>query len=181
VEGVHLQHLLHLTAELLSYESYLEYYTHRQDLDPPLTNVMDMFKSTTRNDPQAAILTHDELNAELVSTRDSTHHGYVMLAKTDRQLIVVHCLLYYQAPLGVANQGGWHQKLFALTGNLVGSQMPQIIQWSTCLLDVVPWAVQVSKLDNQIAALMNVGVDTLPPVAVGEDTATYTMTSVPAT
>ncbi len=51
VEGVHLQHLLHLTAELLSYESYLEYYTHRQDLDPPLTNVMDMFKSTTGNDP----------------------------------------------------------------------------------------------------------------------------------
>jgi hypothetical protein len=131
--------LLHGGTPLLP-GSYLEYYTLRQDLDPPLTNVMDAFKSTLRNDPQVTILSHDELNTELVSTRGSTHHGYVMLAKTDKQLIVVHCLSYYQAPLGVANEV-WHQKLFALTGDVVGSQMPQTVQWSTCSLDAVPWAI----------------------------------------
>jgi hypothetical protein len=45
---------------------------------------MDAFKSTTHNDPQIAIKTHDELNSELVSTHDSTHHGYVMLARMDK-------------------------------------------------------------------------------------------------
>jgi hypothetical protein len=84
-------------------------------------------------------------NTELVSTRDSTHHGYVMLAKTDRHLIVVHRLSYYQAPLGVANEV-WHQKLFALTGDVVGSQMPQTVQWSTRSLAAAPRAIRLCGL-----------------------------------
>jgi hypothetical protein len=93
--------------------SYVEYYTLRRDLDLPLLNVMDAFQSTARNDPQVAIKTHVELNADLISTRDSTHHGYVMLAQTDKQLVVVHRLAHYQAPLGVPNEV-WHQKNLCL-------------------------------------------------------------------
>jgi hypothetical protein len=76
-------------------KTYVEYYTHRRDLDPSLENVMDAFKSTTRNDAQVAVKTHAELNSDLISTRDSTHHGYVMLASTDKQLIVAHRLSHY--------------------------------------------------------------------------------------
>ena len=73
-------------------KSYLEYYTLRRDFDPPLEGVMDAFKSGQRNDPQLVVKTHDELNTKLILTRDSTNHGYVMLAKTDKRLVVVHRL-----------------------------------------------------------------------------------------
>jgi hypothetical protein len=101
----------------------VEYYTIRRDLDPPLINVMDAFKSTTCNDPQVAIMTHDEFNRDLISTWDLTHHSYVMLAWTDKRLVVVHRLTLYQAPLGVSNEV-CHQKRFAFTGDVVGGQMP---------------------------------------------------------
>jgi hypothetical protein len=48
--------------------SYVEYYTLRRNLDPSLLNVMDAFQSTAPNDPQVAIKTHVELNADLIST-----------------------------------------------------------------------------------------------------------------
>jgi hypothetical protein len=72
--------------------SYSEYYTLRRDLDPPLDTVMDAFKSTPCNDPTVAVKTHDELNQDLIGSRDLTHHRYVMLSRTDRRLIVVHRL-----------------------------------------------------------------------------------------
>jgi hypothetical protein len=153
-------------------KTYLEYYTHRRDLDPPLENVMDAFKSTTRNDPQVAVKAHAELNSDLISTRDSTHHGYVMLASTDKRLIVAHRLSHYRAPLGVANEV-WHQKLFALTGDVIGNQMPQTIQWSARSLEILSRDVQVLKLNAQVGALMHADVDTLPPVVNGADVATY--------
>lgn len=152
--------------------NYVEYYTLRRDLDPPLANVMDAFESTTRSNPQVAVKTHAELNAELISTRDSTHHGYVMLAQTDKRLVVVHRLSHYQAPLGVANEA-WHQKLFAFTGDVVGSQMPQTIQWPTRSLEILARSVRVSKLNSQIGDLMTVGVDTLPPVDAGAAADTF--------
>ena len=126
----------------------MDYYTLRRDLDPPLVlNVMDAFKSTTCNDPQVAIKMHDELNLDLISTRDSTHHGYVMLARTDKQLVVVHRIAIYQAPLEVTNEV-WHQKVFAFTGDVVGGQMPQTIGWSACSLEILARSViKVNKLN----------------------------------
>lgn len=144
----------------------------RRDLDPPLENVMDAFKSDQRNDPQVAVKMHDKLNTELIGTRDSTHHGYVMLAKTDKRLVVVHRLSYYQAPFGTTNKA-WHQKLFAFTGDVMGTQMPQTIQWSARSLEILPRAIRVSKLNAQIATLMNIDVETLTPVVAGAEAATY--------
>ena len=133
---------------------------------------MDAIKCTTQNDPQVVIMTHNELNVELISTRDSMHHSYVMLARTDKQLIVTHRLSHYQAPIGVLSVA-WQQKLFAFTGDMIGNQMPQTIQWSAHLLEVLPRAVCVSKLNAQVGALMNNGLDRLPPVAAGADMALY--------
>jgi hypothetical protein len=152
--------------------NYIEYYTLRRNLDPPLLNVMDAFKCTARNGPLVAVKTHDELNADLISTQDSTHHGYVMLARTDKRLVVVHRLAHYQAPLGVPNEV-WHQKLVSFTGDVIGSQMPETIHWPARSLEILACSVQVSKLNDQIGALMNVSVDTLPPVVAGADAAMF--------
>jgi hypothetical protein len=52
--------------------------------------------------------------------------------------------------------------------------MPQTIQeWSARSLEILPRAVQVSKLNAQVGTLMNIDVDTLPTVANGADVATY--------
>jgi hypothetical protein len=59
-----------------------------------------------------------------------------MLAHTDKRLVVVHRLAHYQAPLGVPNKV-WHQKVSAFTGDVVGSQMPQTIQWSARSLEIL--------------------------------------------
>jgi hypothetical protein len=71
-------------------------YTLRRDLEPPLDSVMDAFKSEDQNDPTIAFKTHDDLNADLLQTQDSTHHDYVLLAKSDSRLIVIHRLSQYQ-------------------------------------------------------------------------------------
>jgi hypothetical protein len=87
-------------------------------------------------------------------------------------LFVVHRLAHYQAPLGVPNEV-WHQKLFAITGNVIGSQMPQTIQWSARSLEILARSVRVSKLNDQIGTLMNVGANTLPPVEAGAEADTF--------
>jgi hypothetical protein len=133
---------------------------------------MDAFKTEDRNDPTVAIKTHDDLNAELLQTRDSTHHGYVLLAKTDSRLIVAHRLSQYQPGLGMPVEG-WHQKLFAFTGDVFENQMPQTILWPTRALEELTTATRVAKLNTQIADLMNDGTITLPPIVVGATADTY--------
>jgi hypothetical protein len=95
-----------------------------------------------------------------------------MLLRTDRCLIIVHQLSYYQAPMGLANKV-WHQKLFVFTGNVTGSQMPHTINWVTQALQILPHPVRVSKITKQVAAIMHNIVENLPPVAVGLALGTY--------
>jgi hypothetical protein len=114
--------------------------------------------------------THDKLNIELIGSRDSTHHGYVMLSsRTDRHLIIVHRLSCYQAPMGVANEVCWHQRLFTFTGDVTGNQMPQTINWPAQALQILPHAVRASKVAAQVTAIMQDMAKDLPPVAVGGD------------
>jgi hypothetical protein len=103
------------------------------------------FKSADQNDPTVAIKTHDYLNTQLLQTWDSTHHGYVILAKSDSQRIVAHRLSQYQPILLGMPVEGWHQKLFAFTGNIFENQMPQTILWPTHALELVQ-ATRVTKL-----------------------------------
>jgi hypothetical protein len=52
--------------------------------------------------------------------------------------------------------------------------MPQTLQeWSARSLEILPRAIQVSKLNAQVGTLMNIDVDTLPTVANGADVAKY--------
>jgi hypothetical protein len=69
---------------------------------------MDMFKGAPLSTDPAG--TYDKLNDELLDTKDTNHHGYVMISKTDSRLIVMHRLSLYLAPLGVVASEGWHQK-----------------------------------------------------------------------
>jgi hypothetical protein len=153
--------------------SYSKYYTLRRDLDPPLAGVMDLFKSVAPwLDPQARISTYNELNDVVLDTKDSMHHGYVMLSKTDTKIILVHHLSFHSAPLGVGNEP-WHQKLFALTGDVVGNQMPQTVQLPSHALDLIPQAVKVAKLTNQLSTLAAADNKMLDPVPTGADAATF--------
>ncbi len=74
--------------------------------------------------------------------------------------------------IGVANEPG-HQKAFALTGNIVGSQMPQTTQIPVCALDLLPRPIKVAKLADQLASLQNPDVHNLGPVAIGTDATLY--------
>jgi hypothetical protein len=57
-------------------KNYLEYYTPRRDLHPPLKGVMDMFKAYTRHaDPSAAVRTYNELNAKILDTNKEMNPG----------------------------------------------------------------------------------------------------------
>jgi hypothetical protein len=113
----------------------LEYYNLRRDLDPPMEGVMDMFKAAQPHmDLAAPVRTYDKLNDEILDTKDSNHHGYVMITNTDSKLLVLHRLSFHATALGVATEA-WHQKLFAFTGDIVGDQMPQTI----CKYQQGPW------------------------------------------
>jgi hypothetical protein len=134
---------------------------------------MDMFKAfLPRTDPNDAVRTYDELNDLILDTKDSNHYGYVMLAKTDSKLVVLHRLSFHSAALGVANES-WHQKLFAFTGDVIGDQMPQTMQLPTWALDLLPRSVKVDKLAAQLVSLSNNDVHTLDPVATGADAASF--------
>jgi hypothetical protein len=91
-----------------------------------------------------------------------------MMSKTHSRLIILHWLSFHAAPLGVANEP-WHQKLFALTGDIVGNQMPQTIRVLLRGLDLLPHSVKVAKL----AALSNNTVHTLGPVPIEADAALF--------
>jgi hypothetical protein len=158
-------------TQALAPANYKEYYTLRRDLDPPLDSVMDAFKSADRNDPTVAIKTHDELNTELLQTCDSSHHGYVLLAKTNGRLIVAHRLSQYQPGLGMPGEG-WHQRFFAFTGDVFENQMPQTIIGATRALETMR-TTKVAKLTDQVAALMNDNVLTLPPMGTAATAGTY--------
>jgi hypothetical protein len=133
--------------------------------------MMDAFQSTTQSGPTVAIKPHNELNSDLIGSRDSTHHGYAMLSRTDRQLVVVHRLSYYQAPMGLADEV-WHQKeLFAFTRDVAGNQMLQTINWPTQALQILPCMVKVSKIADQITAITPATVEHLPTVALEADPA----------
>jgi hypothetical protein len=63
----------------------------------------------------------------------------------------------------------WHQKPFAFTGDIVGDQMPQRMQLPEQALDLLPGAVKVAKLTEQLATLKNNDVHTLGLVAATAD------------
>jgi hypothetical protein len=149
-------------------------HTTEKDLDPPLGGAMDLFKSALpRLNLQANILIYDKLNDKILDTKDLIHHVYVMMSRTDTKIILVHRLSFHSAPLRVRNEP-WHQKLFALTGDVVGSQMPQMVQLPTQALDVLSHAVKVAKLAVQLATLeANSDTEMLEPVATGADPATF--------
>jgi hypothetical protein len=155
----------------LTPKNYKEYYTLRRDLDPALDSVMDAFKSADRNDPTATINNHDDLNTELLQTRDSTHHGYVLLAKSYNRLIIAHRLSQYQPGLRMPVEG-WHQRLFTFTGDVFENQMPQTILWPTHALETLG-SVKVAKFADQLTALASADVLTLPPVATAAVAGTY--------
>jgi hypothetical protein len=136
--------------------------------------VMDMFRGAPLStDPVGMVAkTYDKLIEGILDTKDSNHHGYIMISKTDNRLIVLHHLLFYSALLGVGNEP-WHQKLFALTGNFIGSQMPQTTQMPVRGLDLLPHSVKVAKLANQLMSLQNPDVHTLGSVAIGADASLY--------
>jgi hypothetical protein len=134
---------------------------------------MDMFQaSLPRTDPNDVAHTYNELNNLILDTKDSNHHGYVMLAKSDSKLVVLHRLSFHLAALGVTNEP-WHQKLFAFTGNIVGDQMPQMMQLPSQALDLLPHSVKVAKLAAQLVSLGSDDMHTLDPVATGADTAAF--------
>jgi hypothetical protein len=57
-------------------KNYREYYTLRRDLDPPLEGVMDRFQAVLPQlNPNSAVRTYDELNDEILDTKDLNHHG----------------------------------------------------------------------------------------------------------
>jgi hypothetical protein len=57
-------------------KNYLEYFTLRRDLDPPVEGVMDMFKADTPwADSLADVRTYAKLNTKIIDTKDS-NHGY---------------------------------------------------------------------------------------------------------
>jgi hypothetical protein len=98
---------------------------------------MDMFQgSAPQADPTVLVKTYDKLNDKILVCKDSNRYGCIMLSKTDSKLIVLHCLSFYSAPLGVANEP-WHQKLFALTGDNVGNQVPQTAHVPSRALDLL--------------------------------------------
>ena len=159
------------STSALAPTNYQEYYMLRRDLDPPLDSVMGAFKSSDRNDPTVAIKTHEDLNAELLQTRDSTHHGYVLLAKSNSRLIVAHRLSQYEPSLGMPVEG-WHQQLYALTGDVFENQMPQTIMWPLRALGMAQ-ITRVAKLTTQVAELMNNATTTLPTIAARSASGTY--------
>jgi hypothetical protein len=112
------------------------------------------------------------LNAELLDSKDSNHHGYIMIAKTANKMLVLHHLSFHSAPLGV-NSELWHQKLFSFTGDVVGDQISQTMQLPAWALNILPRSVKVAKLAAQLASLQNNTVDTLGPVAIGVDKASF--------
>jgi hypothetical protein len=77
--------------------NYVESYTLRRYLEPPLEGVMDMFRGVpvSTNPVGTVAKTYDKLNEGILDTKDSNHHGYVMISKTDSRLIVLHHLSFY--------------------------------------------------------------------------------------
>jgi hypothetical protein len=93
----------------------------------PIEFVMDMFKTTDRNE-NLAVKSHRELNQDIVTSRDTMHHGYVTMSKTDNHLLILHRTMLYTSPMGTP-PNNWQDKIYAMTGDTMGNQLPQTVIW----------------------------------------------------
>jgi hypothetical protein len=58
----------------------------------------------------------------------------------------------------------WQDKIYMLTGDTLGNQLPQTIVWPTRLLEPIGRAVKVQKTATMITTLMGTDLKSLPPV-----------------
>jgi hypothetical protein len=121
-----------------------------------------LFKTANRNGG-VTVKTQRELNEEIITSRDTTHHGYVTLSKADNRLLILHRITYYPSPMGNP-PNGWQDKIYALTGDTLGNQLPQTVVWPTRLLEPIGRVVKVLKTATMIATLMGTDLESLPPV-----------------
>jgi hypothetical protein len=58
----------------------------------------------------------------------------------------------------------WQDKIYGLTSDTLGNQLPQMVVWPTRLLEPIGRVVKVQKNTTMIATLMETDLESLPPV-----------------
>jgi hypothetical protein len=143
--------------------NYQEYYAGDTTGEPQVAHVMDVFKTAGRNEGLAP-KNNRELNAEILSSRDTMAHGYVTMYKNDDRILVLPRIAYQSARMGMPRPKAWENQMYTVTGNVMGEQMPQTLVWPTHILEPLNVDVKVLKLAQQITRLMGTEATTLPPI-----------------
>jgi hypothetical protein len=151
--------------------NYREYYAVNVADNSPIEFVMDVFKAVDRNE-DLAIKSHRELNEDIVTSRDTMPHGYVSMSKTDDRLLILHRITFYPSPMGTP-PNNWQDKIYAMTGDTMGNQLPQTVIWPTRLLEPIGRIVKVQKTADLIATLMGTDLENVPPVEAATPATEY--------
>jgi hypothetical protein len=151
--------------------NYREYYKVNVNKNSPINYVMDVFKASDRNS-DVAVKSCLELNDDIVTSWDTMHHGYVTLSKADGRLLILHRITFYPSPMGNP-PNSWQDKIYAMTGDTTGNQMPQMVIWPTRILEPLGWVIKVQKTTDLVSLLMGTALETVPLVAVNTPSAEY--------
>ena len=125
-----------------------------------------------------AIATLDERQAEarrllgeVIQTKE-VPQAFLMLAADDDRLLIAHRLCYFPKPLG-APARSWEEKVIGLTGDVMGNQLPQALNFNGMLLRGTSRAIRVPKtLALRLALEANPNMAAVVPVdaEAAEDT-----------
>jgi hypothetical protein len=95
---------------------------------------MDMFEAEGHNEGLEPKNNH-ELNAEILSSRNTMAHGYVTMSKNHDQILVLHRITYHGAQMGMPPKP-WENQMYVLAGDVMGEQMPhQTFVWPAHILE----------------------------------------------
>ena len=107
-----------------------------------------------------------KLLGEIVQTKE-VPQAFLMLAADDNCLLLAHRLCYFPKPLG-APARSWEERVIGLTGDVMGTQLPQALHFNGSLLRSLSRTVKVPKTltlrlaleaDPNMAAVVPVGAD----------------------
>ncbi len=160
--------VIDLTQERLS--NYVAFYnSERADAyNGDYSGLMNAYTVDTTLQGEAQTRARQSLWGGILQTKDVAQ-SLIMLLPSDGKLLLVHRLYYFPKPLGSALAKEWEEEIMGFVGDVMGTQLPQVVFLRPEVLDALETKVKVKNvLALRLALEGNPGLENVPQVGEPE-------------
>ena len=157
------------TTDATMIGSYAEFYekTPWAEMHVDVQVLLDLFKISEGEAPRSADSLYEDVQR---SSQREMPHMYIMYCKDTSTITVIHRAMNFTVPMGRQAEP-WMDKVLAFNGDIVGTQLPQVVFMPRKLFSVVNPAVRCKPMQEILLDfLQDDNLEVCEPVSVDADT-----------